>query len=960
MDPGTPPLASAEDGVLEEYWVPDGENSESLAPESAPPAPHACTYCGLENAQSAVKCGTCDKWFCNGKGTLAGSHIVTHLVQSKHNVVCLHEQSPLGAETLECYHCGNRNVFSLGFVAAKQDSVVVVLCRLPCAHQRDMNWETSEWQPLVDGRSLLSWVAPAPSQEDMAHTRPISGDTVRRLEAQWRMNKDASVADVDPAADPADALLPVLLRYNDAATYHNSWVPLVEAEAECDRSLKESQALEHISLVWATSASGAHQAQFTLSTYENNNLLIAVGEELQLHYRGLGAADPESWSGMGRIVSLPSARSEFFTVELNRSPVSPPTHATTGFTVEFLWKGIPYARMLTAVKRFATDEKSVSAHLYHTILGHEVVNVEFNSSVPKNFAVPGLTVLNASQQKAVQSAVRRPLSLIQGPPGTGKTVTSSAIIYYLTKYQKTRVLVCAPSNVAVDHLTQKLRAAGINAVRLYAKTRENTESAMLEHCSSSLAADSLSPKLQKLYAKYKQGYELAPKDLTKLMGSLRASEKAILKGADVVCSTCIGAMDSRLSGSFSTVLIDESTQACELEALIPVVKGAKQLILVGDHHQLGPVIIDKRASKAGLSQSLFERLIALGHVPSRLEIQYRMNPALSEFPSNMFYEGSLQNGVTSEDRTWERSTFPWPVPGCPMMFWVNYGKEEMSANGSSYLNRVEAMNVEKIISKLFMDGIKPDQIGVITPYEGQRAYIAHYMQLNTSIASKRAQYEEVEIQSVDAFQGREKDFIILSCVRANEDRNIGFLSDPRRLNVALTRAKYGMVVLGNPRSLSRNKLWNRLLVHYRERGCLVEGPLDNLQFSLVPLTEFKDHPPINKRGFQQANQGYNMPDDMQSMLSYIPDDDDYAEMPVSGHSGFDDQTTLDDVRWPQLSANQVSRLEALNEEYERSVGGFPAGRGDEERTKSKGNSRATQDEANLQSIAHAFASALNI
>ncbi|KAM9933316.1 hypothetical protein OXX80_007068 [Metschnikowia pulcherrima] len=270
------------------------------------------------------------------------------------------------------------------------------------------------------------------------------------------------------------------------------------------------------------------------------------------------------------------------------------------------------------------------------------------------------------------------------------------------------------------------------------------------------------------------------------------------------------------------------------------------------------------------------------------------------------------------------------------------------------------MNVEKIISKLFMDGIKPDQIGVITPYEGQRAYIAHYMQLNTSIASKRAQYEEVEIQSVDAFQGREKDFIILSCVRANEDRNIGFLSDPRRLNVALTRAKYGMVVLGNPRSLSRNKLWNRLLVHYRERGCLVEGPLDNLQFSLVPLTEFKDHPPINKRGFQQANQGYNMPDDMQSMLSYIPDDDDYAEMPVSGHSGFDDQTTLDDVRWPQLSANQVSRLEALNEEYERSVGGFPAGRGDEERTKSKGNSRATQDEANLQSIAHAFASALNI
>ncbi|GEQ66483.1 hypothetical protein JCM33374_g146 [Metschnikowia sp. JCM 33374] len=945
MDPGSPMSAPiAADDTLKDHWVVDDENVHTHTHSGSP---YSCTYCGLDCPSSAVKCGTCDKWFCNGKGTLPGSHIVTHLVQSKHNTVSLNESSPLGAETLECYNCGNKNVFMLGFVAAKQDSVVVVLCRIPCAHQRDMNWETNEWQPLIDGRSLLSWVAPVPPPDQMAETRPITSESIRKLEAQWRMNKDANISDIDHMEDPAENLLPVLLRYNDAATYHNSWVPLVEAEAECDKSLKESQALEHISLTWSMSSSGNHQAQFILSTYENNNLLVALGEELQLHYREFGSSEAENWSGMGRIVSLPSARSEFFTVELSRSVTPPPTHATVGFTVEFMWKGIPYARMLTAVKKFATDEKSVSAHLYHTILGHEVVDVEFNSDVPKNFSVPGLTVLNASQQKALQSAVRKPLSLIQGPPGTGKTVTSSAIIYYLTKYQKTRVLVCAPSNVAVDHLTQKLRSAGINAVRLYARTRENTDSPMLDHCSSTLASQRLSPKLQKLYSKYKLGFELSPKELTKLMGNLRVSEKDVLKDADVVCSTCIGAMDNRLFGTFSTVLIDESTQACELEALIPVVKGAKQLILVGDHHQLGPVIIDKRASKAGLSQSLFERLIALGHVPSRLEIQYRMNPALSEFPSNMFYEGSLQNGVTSEDRTWTRSTFPWPVPGSPMMFWVNYGKEEMSANGSSYLNRVEAMNVEKIISKLFLDGVRPDQIGVITPYEGQRAYIAHYMQLNTSIASKRAQYEEVEIQSVDAFQGREKDFIILSCVRANEDRSIGFLSDPRRLNVALTRAKYGMVVLGNPRSLSRNKLWNRLLVHYRERGCLVEGPLDNLQFSLVPLTELKEQNLVNKRNIRSTNRPFSIPDDMQSMLSYIPEDDDLIDSQAMAANNYEERTILDDTRWPQLSANQVSRLDALDVKYNHPVGGLSSG-------------PAIQDDVTLQGIANAFSSALNI
>ena len=126
----------------------------------------------------------------------------------------------------------------------------------------------------------------------------------------------------------------------------------------------------------------------------------------------------------------------------------------------------------------------------------------------------------------------------------------------------------------------------------------------------------------------------------------------------------------------------------------------------------------------------------------------------------MFYEGSLQNGVTSDDRLIEESTFPWPVIDTPMMFWANYGREELSASGNSYLNRVEAMNVEKIITKLFKDGIKPEQIGVITPYEGQRAYLVQFMLVNSTLLDKRDQYLNVEITSVDAFQGREKDFII--------------------------------------------------------------------------------------------------------------------------------------------------------------------------------------------------------
>ena len=237
------------------------------------------------------------------------------------------------------------------------------------------------------------------------------------------------------------------------------------------------------------------------------------------------------------------------------------------------------------------------------------------------------------------------------------------------------------------------------------------------------------------------------------------------------------------------------------ECMIPLVMGCKQAVLVGDHQQLGPVIMNKKASRAGLSQSLFERLVVLGNRPIRLQVQYRMHPCLSEFPSNMFYEGTLQNGVTAPERLRKNVDFPWPVADTPMFFHQNLGTEEISSSGTSFLNRTEASNVEKMVTKFFKSGVLPSQIGVITPYEGQRSYVASYMQIHGSL--KKDLYKDVEVASVDAFQGREKDYIILTCVRSNEHQGIGFLNDPRRLNVALTRAKFGMVILGNPKVLSK-------------------------------------------------------------------------------------------------------------------------------------------------------------
>jgi hypothetical protein len=189
--------------------------------------------------------------------------------------------------------------------------------------------------------------------------------------------------------------------------------------------------------------------------------------------------------------------------------------------------------------------------------------------------------------------------------------------------------------------------------------------------------------------------------------------------------------------------------------------------------------------------------------------------------------------VSGIERTLPGVDFPWPNTSRPMFFLMCAGNEEMGTSGSSFLNRTESAAVEKIVTTMLKNGVVPDQIGVITPYEGQRAHIVLHMQRNGPLRSEL--YHDIEVASVDSFQGREKDYIIVSCVRSNEQQGIGFLRDPRRLNVALTRARYGIIIIGNAKLLSRNPLWNALLSHFQERDCLVEGPINNLTACRIVL-----------------------------------------------------------------------------------------------------------------------------
>ena len=422
-------------------------------------------------------------------------------------------------------------------------------------------------------------------------------------------------------------------------------------------------------------------------------------------------------------------------------------------------------------------------------------------------------LLDESQKESIETAVGQRLTLIQGPPGTGKTHTAVHLLKALIEMGRGPILACAESNVAVDNLLEGLLDLGVNAIRFGrpVKVRESLREATLDAQVSSHPKqdeiafireenDAMRAKLHDLKGKDKG---LAHRDINKNYREIRELEQRItddvLGNAQVLCTTNIGAGHFTLANrKFSIVLIDEATQATEPSALVPIVKGARQLILVGDHRQLPPTVTSRRAEEGGLDIPLFERLLSNGLPAHMLTTQYRMHPSIREFPSSRFYENKLEDGCSSSDRP-PVAGFLWPDWDKPVAFVPVHGAEIEEEAGSSRSNIDEAAIVVKVVNDLLAPGdLTPEDIGVISPYAGQ-------VRLIRSMVDDLI--EGLEVKSVDGYQGREKEIIVLSTVRSNDSGKVGFLSNYRRLNVALTRAKRGMIVIGDDRTLRNDPTW---------------------------------------------------------------------------------------------------------------------------------------------------------
>ena len=294
---------------------------------------------------------------------------------------------------------------------------------------------------------------------------------------------------------------------------------------------------------------------------------------------------------------------------------------------------------------------------------------------------------------------------------------------------------------------------------------------------------------------------------------IRAS---LLDEAAIVFSTLSfsgSAIFTRMTRAFDVVIIDEAAQAVEPATLVPLVHGCRQVFLVGDPVQLPATVISSTAQELGYGTSLFKRFQAAGFPVQMLKIQYRMHPEISVFPSKEFYEGILEDGEGLNKKR------PWHSYSCfgPFCFFDVDGVESQLSGSGSTVNEDEVEFITLLYHQLAMrypELKSSSQVAVISPYRGQVKLLKDHFRSTFGDQSK----EVIDVNTVDGFQGREKELVIFSCVRCNKEQNIGFVSDFRRMNVAITRARSAVLVIGSASTLKKDKHWTNLVESAKERN----------------------------------------------------------------------------------------------------------------------------------------------
>lgn len=442
------------------------------------------------------------------------------------------------------------------------------------------------------------------------------------------------------------------------------------------------------------------------------------------------------------------------------------------------------------------------------------------------------TELNPPQQEAVRFALSaQDVAVLHGPPGTGKTTTVAEVILQAVR-RGDRVLACASSNTAVDNLLERLVAMLPDVVRVghparvFESLRGHTLDELVESDPTNDVIADMRREVDGLMraankdhsgrdARKRRGQLFS--EAGQLRGQIRSLEKSIVRGvldsADVICTTTTIDDDLLSTQDFDVVVMDEACQ-CTEPGIWQAVLRADRLILAGDHCQLPPTVLSDQAAKSGLKRSTMQRLVERDGdtIYRRLTVQYRMHEAIMRFSSDAFYDSDLiadasvkshllcdLNGVVETDLT-SMPTLMIDTAGAEFT-------EQLEPDGQSKLNPKEANVVVHLVRELIDANIQPNEIAVIAPYAAQ-----------VRLLRGRLDDSRIEVDTVDGFQGREKEVVIIAMTRSNEIGEIGFLADTRRTNVALTRAKRKLIVIGDSATLATNSFYADMVEHFESTG----------------------------------------------------------------------------------------------------------------------------------------------
>ena len=530
--------------------------------------------------------------------------------------------------------------------------------------------------------------------------------------------------------------------------------------------------------------------------------------------------DGTSGTGDRMVVSVPDG-----TPLTELSTVNSSTRQPTTVGVQLSFDETSYRTMFEALDRVMRADGRLG---YLRDLFYSSQKAETFTFQPMSFPY-----LNKTQQEAVNKVLRaKDVAIVHGPPGTGKTTTLVEAIHE-TLRRETQVLVCAQSNMAVDWISEKLIDRGIpvlrigNPMRVDDKMLSFTYERRFEDHPDYPTLWAIRKAIRELRANHKRGDEKYHQKMDRLKD--RATELEIRINAElfdaarVIACTLVGSGHRLLDGHrFGTVFIDEAAQALEAATWIPI-RRCSRVILAGDHCQLPPTVKSFGALKGGLGKTLMERIVEnKPEAVTLLRMQYRMNEEIMRFSSDWFYGGNVE--AASEVKY--RSILDLDVP----IEWIDTGnvKSEEASNditygesmrNSSRLNESEAELTLQVLQNYFERIGKTRilnerlDVGIISPYRAQVQLLRQRVKKHEYFKPFRS---FISVNTVDGFQGQERDIIVISLVRSNEEGQIGFLRDLRRMNVAITRARMKLIIIGDTSTLTRHPFYRKLYQYVQE------------------------------------------------------------------------------------------------------------------------------------------------